>query len=247
MNRFPIFIINIKSSIDRWESTSSRLKALGLSVTRFDATVGCELSEDEIKQWYDPVANRKYHHRNLTIGEIGCYISHKRLWQKMVDEEIPYCLILEDDLCIDKTLPYILQHIEQLNGWEMIKLFDNRNNRFIDSKSLDNTFTIGNFLKVPNGAVAYALSLSGAKKLLKRSLFFRAVDIDIQIHSEVGISVVGISPYPISHHPMFESEIETVNSGRHSNHSTFWRNLKFRLKMYFERRKLSADLTKITS
>jgi len=247
MNSFPIFVINMKCSSERWESTSSNLKELGLSVTRFDATVGCELSEDEIKQWYDPAANRKYHHRNLTIGEIGCYISHKRLWQKMVDEEIPYCLILEDDLCIDKTLPFTLQHIEQLHGWEMIKLFDNRNNRFVDSKSLDDSTTLGNFLKVPNCAAAYALSLSGAKKLLKRQLFFRAVDVDMQIHSEVGISVLGIRPYPFTQNKAFNSEIEAVNSGRHSNHSTFWRNLKFRLKMYFERKKLSADLTKITS
>lgn len=246
MNSFPIFIINMKCSSERWESTSSNLKELGLSVTRFDATVGCELSEDEIKLWYDPVANRKHHHRNLTIGEIGCYISHKRIWQKMVEEKIPHCLILEDDLCIDETLPSVLQHIDQLRGWEMIKLFDSRNKGFIDSKTLDSNTSIGNFLKVPNCAAAYALSLSGAKKLLQRKLFFRAVDVDMQIHTEVGISVTGIRPYPFTQDKAFNSEIEAVNSGRHSNHSTFWRNLKFRVKMYFERKKLSADLTKIT-
>ena len=246
MKNIPIFVINMEACVERWESTSSKLSALGLHPIRFDATVGRALSNEEIEQHYDAHANRKYHHRNLTVGEIGCYISHQNLWKKISEEKIPYCLILEDDLCIDDKLPSLLKHVEQLKGWDMIKLFDNRDNLFIDSMPLDNTFTLGNFLKVPNCTAAYALSLSGAEKLLKRKLFFRAVDVDIQFHSEVGISVVGIRPYPFTQDKTFVSEIGVVNGGRHSNHSSFWRNLKFRIKMYFERKKLSADLTEIS-
>lgn len=246
MMNIPIFVINMKSCVERWDSTSSKLNALGIQPIRFDATVGHALSIEEIEQHYNANANRRYHHRNLTLGEIGCYISHQRLWKKISEEKIPYCLILEDDLCITDKLPSLLQHIEQLKGWDMIKLFDNRNNPFINSISLDDGFTLGNFLKVPNCAAAYALSLSGAEKLLKRESFFRAVDVDMQFHSEVGISVIGIRPYPFTQDKTFVSAIEVVNGGRHSNHSSFWRNLKFRIKMYFERRKLSADLSKIS-
>ena len=78
---------------------------------------------------------------------------------KISEEKIPYCLILEDDLCIDDKLPPLLQHVEQLKGWDMIKLFDNRDNPFIDSMSLDNTFTLGNFLKVPNCLFEYGFKV----------------------------------------------------------------------------------------
>ena len=244
--QIPIFIINMASSIERWESTSHQLKLLGLESIRFDATIGKSLTEQEVAQWYDKEKNKQSHHRDLTIGEIGCYVSHKRVWKKIVDEQIPYCLILEDDLSISDELPKVLEQIEHLQGWELIKLFDNRDIPFVKSQKLNNTFSIGNFRKVPNGCLGYLLSLEGARKLLTRKRFYRAVDLDIQFHSEVGLSVIGIRPYPISEHNDFESDIESVNKGRHSNHSTFLRNLKFRIKMHFERKKISADLSKIT-
>ena len=40
--------------------------------------------------------------RELTPGELGCSLSHIRLWEKMVKENIPEVLILEDDLLIGK-------------------------------------------------------------------------------------------------------------------------------------------------
>lgn len=242
---FPIFVINMKSSKERWASTHSRLNELGLDAERWDATVGKALSSSEVSKWYDNVKNKTSHHRDLTAGEIGCHISHQRLWEKIVADNIPYALILEDDLEIDDTLPDILEAIQKLNNWELIKLFDNRDLPFIDSVAINNTFTLGNYLKVPNGCLGYILSLEGAKKLLKRQPFFRAVDIDIQFHSEVGINVTGIRPYPIREHANFDSDIEAINNGRHSNHSTFFRNLKYRVNMYLQRKKISANLTHI--
>ncbi|MCB4435514.1 glycosyltransferase family 25 protein [Alteromonas sp. McT4-15] len=244
---FPIFVINLATSPERWESASSRLKALNLKAERFDAVLGKALTSEEVESFYDAEANRKYHHRNLTAGEIGCYISHRNVWQKMIDENIARCLILEDDLTIDDKLIEVLSHIEGLSKWDMIKIFDNRDVPFQEEIKLDDTYTLGNFTKVPNCALGYALSLEGAKKLLKRKNFFRAVDVDIQIHSEVGISIFGIKPYRISQNTCFDSDIEAVNEGRHSNRSTFFRNLKFRIKMYLERKKISGDISKVVS
>ena len=68
----------------------------------------------------------------------------------------------------------------------------------------------------------------------------------MQFHSEVGLNIVGIKPYPIATNSQFESEIARTNSGRHSNKSTFIRNLKHRLNLYMQRKKISADLSIIT-
>tara|TARA_A200000113_G_scaffold55835_1_gene47010 strand:- start:2517 stop:3281 length:765 start_codon:yes stop_codon:yes gene_type:complete len=243
----PIFVINLATSPERWASASSRLLELNLKAKRFNAVLGKDLSSEEIENVYDAKANKKYHHRNLTAGEIGCYISHRNMWQKMVSENISKCLILEDDLLIDDELVDVLSHIQSLSGWDMIKIFDNRDVPFQEKVKLDDTYTLGNFTKVPNCALGYALSLAGAQKLLKRKKFFRAVDVDIQIHSEVGINIFGIKPYRISQNARFDSDIEAVNEGRHSNRSTFLRNLKFRIKMYLERKHISGDISKVAS
>ena len=39
-----------------------------------------------------------YHHRPMTMGEIGCFLSHYRIWEKMLKDDLNEVLILEDDI-----------------------------------------------------------------------------------------------------------------------------------------------------
>lgn len=39
-----------------------------------------------------------YHHRQMTMGEIGCFLSHYEIWKKIVQREQEVVLILEDDI-----------------------------------------------------------------------------------------------------------------------------------------------------
>lgn len=43
------------------------------------------------------------HSDKLTLGEKGCLISHLALWQKCVDEQLPYVAIFEDDVYLGKN------------------------------------------------------------------------------------------------------------------------------------------------
>ena len=238
----PVFVINMETSKERFDATYERLMQSQVVATRFNATVGKALTPEEVSHWYDATANRQFYHRNLTPGEIGCYISHMRIWQKLVDEKIPYAIVLEDDLHIEPSFAAVLANIASLTDWDLIKLSDNRDNPFFQQQPLGEEFTLGNYRKVPNGTQGYAISLSGAKKLLQRKPFFRPVDVDIQFHSEVNLNLLGIKPYAISEDLGFESEISKLNKGKHSNRSTFLRNLKHRTRMYLERKKTSGQL-----
>lgn len=39
-----------------------------------------------------------YHHRQMTMGEIGCFLSHYNIWKRIVEREQEVALILEDDI-----------------------------------------------------------------------------------------------------------------------------------------------------
>ncbi|MEQ9693083.1 glycosyltransferase family 25 protein [Shimia sp. SDUM112013] len=46
----------------------------------------------------------------LKGGEVGCFLSHRKCWQKIVDEDWDAALIAEDDLAIDpEVLPALLR------------------------------------------------------------------------------------------------------------------------------------------
>ena len=40
----------------------------------------------------------------LSPGEVGCFLSHRRCWQRIVDADWDYALIVEDDLALDSLL-----------------------------------------------------------------------------------------------------------------------------------------------
>ena len=39
-----------------------------------------------------------YYHRQMTMGEIGCFLSHYRIWENIVERKQNEVLILEDDV-----------------------------------------------------------------------------------------------------------------------------------------------------
>ncbi len=49
----------------------------------------------------------------LSAGEVGCFLSHRNCWQKIVDAGIDYALIAEDDLAVEPHIwPEVLELIQ---------------------------------------------------------------------------------------------------------------------------------------
>ena len=103
--------------------------------------------------------------KEAILGEIGCFLSHKKCWTEIANKGLQNTLILEDGIIYDcKTFSPIL-----------------------DYGNFDIIFTNQEMVKENNnlrgyGTQAYIVSLSGAKKLLNlaQTLVLR---IDIQIRN----------------------------------------------------------------
>ena len=46
---------------------------------------------------------------DLTAGALGCALGHRAIWQRVVDENLQRCLILEDDVEFSPKFPRLIQ------------------------------------------------------------------------------------------------------------------------------------------
>ena len=100
--------INLDCRVDRRENIESQLSAFNIKAQRVSASVGGELTQEQklFVNFEDFYCLMK---RAISNGEIGCALSHRRVWQQIVDKNIDYALVLEDDVIIDKRLVDLLR------------------------------------------------------------------------------------------------------------------------------------------
>ena len=98
-----IFYINLDKDIERRTSMERQLKSLGLRYQRIPAVYGRELSEEVLLECYSRRKALRCQSRELTFAEIGCAMSHIHVYRKIIEQKLPYALILEDDVLIPEN------------------------------------------------------------------------------------------------------------------------------------------------
>jgi len=106
----------------------------------------------------------------MTRGQIACFMSHQKAWQRVVDLNLPFALIVEDDCDLishPDTLKYISQvFTQELNfTWDLLYL--GRNPAFCRTISKVRPHVVS--VEKTWGLFAYAVSLHGATQLLKET------------------------------------------------------------------------------
>lgn len=98
-----IYVINLDSSTDRLECIKEQLDEHKLNFTRISAINGKKLTKDQIKKNCTPFA-QMFCPRNI----IGCAMSHKAVWQRIIDNGDKYAIVLEDDCKLVKNFKHKL-------------------------------------------------------------------------------------------------------------------------------------------
>lgn len=97
MTKLPIFLINLDGSDARLDAAKTALQAESLPYTRHPAFDGRQRDLSTIPE-YDAGAARAYMGRDLTGGEVGCFISHVQVATRFLETDAPFALVLEDDM-----------------------------------------------------------------------------------------------------------------------------------------------------
>lgn len=168
----------------------------------------------------------------LSLGQIGCYLSHRKAWQEIVDRKLDYAIILEDDFTIDDSIHTAIANIEALDvPWQMIKLaaYNNRKRPIGYRKDIAHGQKLVIHKKLMTGCCATAITYDGAKQLLNATnKFGRPVDTDLQHVWETDVYGYSLLPYPVKQRDDQASDIAARSQNKQSK--AFWRRKKQQIK-----------------
>ncbi len=120
----PIFVINVKSHVERRQYITQELQKLALPYRMIEAVDGQLLSDDEIQKVYSEKETIKYTKRPLSNGEIACALSHISIYQTMLAEDIKEAIILEDDAALNQQFIETVHTARTLlpKDWQLLLL-----------------------------------------------------------------------------------------------------------------------------
>jgi len=159
-----IYIINLEKDKDRFYNSIRQLRNYQLNNFEFiNAINGNNLTNDEFKSYTSDIG---YYITSPSM--VGCGMSHIKIWEEIIQNNIEFSLILEDDFIFKENF---------LNDFnELIKnVPDNFDLLFLNENILINKYLkiqdINNYLYKPLflfHTISYIITLEGAKKLLKK-------------------------------------------------------------------------------
>jgi GR25 family glycosyltransferase involved in LPS biosynthesis len=164
-----VFVINLARRPDRLGEISADLARHGLSFERIEAVDGG--IEALVSPYRRPILARLYGPLTYTNSYIANLLSHRAIWQKMVDENISQALIFEDDAIVNNWEPRFMDLSIADHGLDILRLGANRD---IGEKGTKNIWPTGHELfgrKLHEGnvwgAIACLITLQGARKCLR--------------------------------------------------------------------------------
>lgn len=178
-------VINLDRSPDRWESISAEFQRMSITPERISGVDGKELSDEFIASNTPPLNSslKSEFPRELTKGEIGCFLSHKKAWERLIESGERWACIVEDDVTFSDRAPkYLLSEnwipenadVIQLHTQNAIPEYRKVKRRSIHVMDAE---LITPFFPDPLGAMAYIISRESAKVAIQgSSLIAWAVD-----------------------------------------------------------------------
>jgi glycosyl transferase family 25 len=220
-----IYTISMKSSVARKEFHEQQARKYKVDIQYFDAVDGASLSDESFN------ALRYTYLRPLSKGEVGCFLSHKALWQKCVSLNEPI-IILEDDAILSPNFMSVASQVLSLKDIDRVNLegYYPQKKTFGNKVIALDGFSLTELYQERAGAAAYALWPSGASKLLKH-YEKKATLADValkkrflttyQLEPVVVVQALICDHYEIPH-SLTLNHTTLGSAGKHSDYSRKW-------------------------
>jgi len=205
----PVFVINLERSVHRRDYILNYLRGYGIGARIFPAVDGAKLDVQELERqriYDDALAHQKFS-RSLSCAEIACTLSHLGIYRRMVDDDIPMAMVLEDDAMF---VPDITSRVsgalsEAPTDWHMLQL----SHHCEEYEPLTaNLVRFPSKSRMPVGSAGYLIRKSGAEKMLDNSFpVCYPADSLIGRSHRWGLVVYGFAPPVVVQNSVFPTQI----------------------------------------
>ncbi len=205
----PVFVINMARDVERRRYMTGVLDRLGLRAEFVTAVDGRQLSEAE-RALYDRRRALRTYGVEMMPSEIGCYLSHHRLYERMVRDGIEAALILEDDVRIEPTLPAVVRDLlaSPFTAWLVVRLdckrrhvADPAHDKLRGRRVAELSGGAGLYRLQTHvlGVGAYLIRREGAERMIAYGRrVFMPIDHTMDRFWENGIVPYVVRPFPVS-------------------------------------------------
>jgi GR25 family glycosyltransferase involved in LPS biosynthesis len=107
----PIFYINMEKHVDRKTFIEEQCNRFSLVCIRQNGVDGRSLTEKELETLSPKETSISLNKKELLPGEVGCALSHREIYEKMIEQSIPYAVIIEDDVTLPKEFKTIVEDL----------------------------------------------------------------------------------------------------------------------------------------
>ncbi|XP_057259463.1 procollagen galactosyltransferase 1 [Pezoporus wallicus] len=180
-----VFLINLRRRAERRARMLRTLREQEISCKLVEAVDGRAMNSSEVQAlgirmlpgYRDP-----YHGRPLTKGELGCFLSHYRVWQEIAARGLRASLVFEDDLRFEiffkRRLRTLMQELEtQRIPWDLIYIGRKRMQLERPERPVPG---VRNLVEADYSywSLGYVLGLRGARKLLAAQPLAKLLPVD---------------------------------------------------------------------
>jgi glycosyl transferase family 25 len=214
-NDLDVYLINMeknKDRLDHFTKIYAESDLRNIPYTIFPAIVGKDL---ELEKYVTPktykqimtseLLRKRNTHYELSIGAVGCYLSHLHIYKKIIESDKKYGLIFEDDVSFDPNfLSKLSTGLTMIpDDWDLLMcgIF------CLDCETFPNYLKVGKFW----GAHAYVIKKESARKLYNElnKLISRQIDGDIEFLIKTNkINVYAIHPEIATQDGRFGTDIQ---------------------------------------
>lgn len=191
-----ILVISLLRSPDRRRNVAHELSGIGRSWEFLDAIDGSKFSPPKCE--YDPLKVARLLGFELTASEIGCFLSHKKAWQKCVERNCP-TLVFEDDFVANENFHDALDiALNRFTSWDILRLQGLAETPHIEVADFGSSRVVLNHAD-PIGSTAYIVRPSSASTLLEKSAqIFEPLDHFLEHKRFHRLQTHAVKPYPVS-------------------------------------------------
>ncbi len=198
MADYKTFIVHLQRATGRKAQVRDLISKVPYEAQIIDAVDGAKLPAAEVDACYRAKSfmQPKYPFE-LNLGEIGCFLSHRKAWQQIVDQGLDGGLIFEDDVEIDpapfaRALALVEAHVQELGYIQFqVRTVLDLNTVFAQ----DGGVQIVQPMVTPLRTSAQFVSGHAAQELLELTeRFDRPIDGMLQLYWETGLQLSCVVP-----------------------------------------------------